>query len=144
MDIPYAIQLALQADPNVSAIVGTNIFLLQLPETMEPSSIGPTAMPQPCAVVMAGGGGARYGGETLQLNDQRINVLAYGPTAHLAWVLSEAIYIALKNLTPKTWGHTFLQWVKPSVKGTLLEDPDLQWPYVVSSYQALASDLTMS
>lgn len=137
MDVPFAIQQYLLTIEEVTELVGSNIFLLEIPQSSDLTE------PFMCTVVRAGGGAARYGSGTLELNDLRIVMASYGPTLHLAYNIDGAIYEALKTLTPSVWGSTYLHWVKPAVRPIALRDPDLQWPYVVSSWQTLASDITI-
>jgi hypothetical protein len=148
MDIPYALQDFLSADAGVQANVRQGfswpsdapygVFLLELDESMD------TVMPIECVVLRASGGPPTYGSGTLELNDQRLGIFCYGATPHLAYNLYGAVYNALKNLTPSIHKSTYVHWAKPEVKGTNLRDPNLQWPYVLSSWQVLASDLTIS
>jgi len=146
MDIPYAIQQFLAADPGVQACVRKNfswparspngVFLLELDESMDDN------MPLECVLVRAGGGPGGYA--TLQLNDQRIVTFCYGNTMHLAWNLDGAVYAALKNLEPSVWAKTYLHYANPSSRGTELTEPNLQWPYILSIWQVRASDLTIA
>lgn len=146
MDIPYAIQQFLAADPGVQACVragfswparaANGVFLMELDQSIDDD------MPIECVLVRAGGGAGGY--TTLQLNDQRIVTFCYGANLHLAWNLDGAVYAALKNLEPSVWASTYLHWVHPSTRGTELVEPNLQWPYILSIWQVRASDLTIA
>jgi len=146
VDIPYAIQQLLAADPGVQAAVrasfawpstGRNgVFLLELDQSINDD------MPIECVLVRAGGGPGGY--TTLQLNDQRVVTFCYGQTLHLAWNLDGAVYAALKNMQPSVWAKTYLHYANPSIRGTELIEPQLQWPYILSTWQVRASDLTIA
>lgn len=154
MDVPYAIQTYLQADAGVQAAItppsqiapgfawppcgSGGIFLLELDPAVD------AYMPFECVVVDAGGGAPGFGAGSLAVNEMRILISCYGRTIHLAYVLSMAVYQALKHLANVIERHTYVQWCRPLTGSNALRDPDTQWPYVVSSWQALASDLTIA
>jgi len=146
VDIPYAIQQFLAADPGVQASVRAGfawpttgphgVFLLELDQSIDNN------MPIECVLVRAGGGPGGY--TTLQLNDQSVVTFCYGQTLHLAWNLDGAVYAALKNMQPGVWAKTYLHYANPSTRGTELIEPQLQWPYILSIWQVRASDLTIA
>lgn len=134
-DLIEGLKAFLLADPGVSSLT-TNVFDEEIPVNRDKD------MPFKCVIIRAGGGSNTFG-KTLPIGDSRVNFLSYAETPHLAATLDGAVYNALKNLTPSIWAHTYIHWCKQLVGPIGLRDTSLQWPYVVSSWQALASDITV-
>lgn len=146
MDTPYAIQQYLLSLSLITNLVGNKVYLLELGADVCTGVVDPTIeqqMPFECVVIKAAGGPALHG-QVLPLNDLHLDIISYGQTAHLAYNVDSAVYQALKYLKPSIWANTYLHWAKPLTRAIQLRDPTTEWPYVVSVWQTLASDVTIA
>lgn len=138
IDIVEAIRMVLLADATILELTSGRVFDTELPVNEDPH------MPRKCVLVRAAGGSNGLGRGTLQINDTRFNILSYGETRHLAATVDTAVYDVLKPLSPSVWASTYLHWCKSASGPIPQRDPDLQWPYVVRSWEVLASDITVA
>lgn len=136
-DVVEALRAVLLADSNLAELVSIRIFDTELPVSNDLS------MPEKCVVIRAAGGANTFGRGTLQLNDGRVNFISYGETPHLAATVDGAVFSVLKPMTARVSFKTYLHWAKQIAGPIPLRDPDYQWPYVTSSWQILASDITV-
>lgn len=139
-DVIEAIMGVLAADAAVSALLagGGGIWDTEL-------DVGEDVnMPRPNIVVRSGGGANTYGHGTLQISDFRVTVICYSNTPHLAKTLYTAVHNALKGMRPTVVAGTNVKWCNPSGGPISLREPHQQWPYVVSSWQVLASELAIT
>lgn len=137
-DLIEGIRAILLADPTVSTQTAGRVFDNEFPVSYD------TSMPQRSVIIRASGGSNQYGQGTLQLRDRRFHTITYGETAHLASVVDTAVSDCLKLFTPGIWAHTYIHWVKLAVGPVSMRDPDLLWPYLTSSYNVLASEITVT
>lgn len=136
MNVILALKEILLESSSVTALAGQNIYDYELPELVD------DVMAQKSVVIQPAGGPG--GPAQLAIQNPRITVRCYGETSSLAAQLDNAVYEVLKFLPPTVAKNTYIHGCIPSVAGITLRDPDLRWPYSVSSYIVRASDLTVT
>jgi len=132
-----ALVAVLKADPTVSQLTDL-VFGAELPAAEN------TAMPQQCVVIKPSGGAQQLGGGYQQFSDQRVDVFCYGETPHAAYTLHTAVRLALKQLQRTSQGKTLLHWCRTAGGPLNLRDPKTEWPYTISSFQVLASEIALA
>lgn len=125
----------LAAQPSVTALVGTNIFDMELPVDDD------ITMSKKCIVIKPHGGPA--GPDTLYINVSRILLQCFGETPHLAYVVHWAAYLALKAMVPSVWAKTYIHNAIPAGGPIPGRDPILQWPYSTAMYLVKVSDMAI-
>lgn len=135
VDVVAAVVAILLADPGVDTVCCGNVFPYELP--------GNIMMPNKAVVVRFQGGPG--GPATLQISESRVTIMAYGQTPALAHAVMNACYLALKHLQPSIWAHTYVHGCVLGSGEVALRnpDPDLQWPYSVTTWLVRTSDLTV-
>lgn len=127
-----AITDVLKADSGVSALVGTRVFGIELPEAETAN------MPRKCIVVKQSGGlGNR---SYIRHSNPRIDVFCYGETPYEARKLRREVYEALQQLVRVVVNSTLIHWVNPSGGPLDLRDPDTQWSVCFESFDMFAAD----
>lgn len=136
-DVLKAAVAFLKADSDVSGLLGTRVYGLELPASEIPN------MPRQSCVLKLAGGPTNIGGTTyLQAGQHRIDVFNYGGTGIDAVALQRATHDALKELDRTVQGDTLLHWAHQSSGPIWLRDPDGDWPVVVESWLVLAAETT--
>lgn len=128
----------LSQQPDVTAIVGGNIFRPELPP---PDDVN---MPFGAVVVRPAGGYQMFGGSTLRLGDPRVDVLCYGSTRQEADQLGREVTIALKNLRRQSQEGCLLHWARISAGPIPLVDPDTTWPLSFVSAQVMHAEQALT
>ena len=135
-DYMAAFQSYLQNTSEISSVVGTRIFVSEIPK----SEI--VNMPRACAVLGFGGGGLLTSGQSfVPVSDRRIDVRCYGRTPFEAWQVQAPIHNALKFMPRTTIGGAALLWASLDTAEQQLRDPDMEWPFIFSSWQVLVADI---
>jgi hypothetical protein len=151
-----AIMTVLGADPDVAALVQGRVYRNRIPDFQ----IG--KMPRNLLIVRPNGGGGGYGGGYMQLSDQRVEVLAFGHSEESTYAIYLAVHALLSQLTRRTVGDCVLHCcnkvggpislfdpglmlpepprldVAISARGA---DPTTYWPYTLSAWQVVASEI---
>jgi len=124
----------LRNDDGVASLCEGRVWRPELPNA--------DGMPQPTVVVRRSGGGVLVGaGSYLSVHDERIDINAYGSTPGEAAKVSSAVFAALKSLRRQVSDETLVHWAIPEMAPMSLRDPDTEWPYEVSSWQVLISEV---
>lgn len=127
----------LKLDADVTSVATARIFGGELPEGETPF------MPRSAVVLLHAGGLGAIGSGVQRYGDVRVDVRTYGATPKLASDVWRAVHPALKNLLREVHAETLLHWAKPSGGPISLRDPDTHWPYVLSSWQVLRSEVVV-
>lgn len=133
-DPVVALMGVLKGDGNVAALAGESVFGTMLPEAMD------TSMPAYALVVRQAGGGS-LGSGFESWGDQRFDVFCYGGDTVQARGLWRAVYAVMKPLTPVVSAGVKLMWARSAGGPTPLIDPDVGWPYVLSTWQVLLTEV---
>lgn len=122
------------ADSEISALVGTRVFVNRIPEsvieaedTYEPS--------QMLVLSMAGGAGKD---DWTPLTSYTINVLCYGQTQAAADEVLRAVFDRFTYMDRETFDDVLFHHINPTGGPLPLVDPDIVWPAVVQSYSIMA------
>lgn len=127
----------LKGDADVTAITGDDVYGNRLPEALDP------VMPRFALLVTHAGGGA-LGTGWQDWTDLRFDLTAYGPTEYEANRLWRAAHRCMKQLAHAVSGGVLLHWARQAGGPNALRDPDTTWPYTVSSWQVLLSEVEVS
>lgn len=130
-----AVMALLAADTDVAALVSGRVYGMELPEADDVS------MPRYALVVTLAGGNLLTGGTWSEYGDPRFDVFAYGATRLEANQLYRAAHVALKAMTRVKHASVLLHWARPAGGPIPLRDPDTTWPYVLSTWQVLLSEV---
>jgi hypothetical protein len=98
----------------------------------------------PAKVVVIKPHGAASDPAPLYINEPYLAIQCFGETAHLAFMVEETVFLALKGLTPSVWASTYIHSVirlSGPVPGRDVTD---QWPFSTARFRVLASDLTIT
>lgn len=136
-DLIGALVTALKADSGVAAVVGTRVFGGHLPDS-ETSS-----MPRACVVIQYAGSPNIYGSGAQEYGDKRVDVRSYGATPFEANRLWRTVHPALKTLTREVHSQTLVHWVKPVGGPNDLREPDTDYPFVLSTWWVLMSEIAV-
>lgn len=129
-----ALMAFLAADTDIAALVSGRVFGGELPETEIAD------MPRSCIVITHAGGGS-IGAGWVNYTDLRFDVFAYGATRLEAARLWRAVHRALKLFHREVWETVLLHWARQAGGPTPLRDPDTTFPYVLSTWQVLLSEV---
>ena len=128
-----AVQEYLKADSDITALVGTRVFGIELPESETDN------MPRKAIVIKQSGGDGSRG--YLEHSANRMDVFCYGETPYEARKVRREVYDVLKQLDRTVINSTLVHWVNPSGGPLDLRDPDTQWPVVFESFQVFAAEV---
>jgi hypothetical protein len=117
----------LQADPDVSALTGANVFGGEL--TREAKQ----AMPIAAVVVAPSGGPGRRG--YLRVRRGRIDTICYGESLKQCSDLHAAVREVLENI--RRSGS--ILWAQTIADGTARREPHTEWPICFASYQVMSA-----
>lgn len=133
-----AVLAVLAGDSRVDALVSGRVFGGELPAQQV------AAMPQPAIVIRGSGGVAALGGGDLPIVPQRLDLYAYGAEPYDARMLYATAHLALKAVHQRVVNGTRLYWCQPAGGPLDLRDPDREWPYTLSAWQILVSDVLVA
>jgi len=130
----YAICEYIRDDPTIQALPLVNDpFPVELPTSVD------VQMPAKMVVVKPHGGPEDPA--PLQINYTRIQVQCFAETAHLAYVVDWTVFLVLKDLAHVVRAGTYIHNCIRMSGPTPFRDPELQWPYSLSTWRLMASDL---
>ncbi len=142
MTIPnpiVALKTFLEADVTLAALVGTDIFGGELPDTETES------MPKPCVVIAPAGSPAGPGANSnLSFMSLRLDMKCYGTTPLLAWTVYLAVRDALKGLESAVHDTVLLYDASIESGPFNLRDADLQWPLVLGTFNLRVSETVVA
>lgn len=129
----------LKANAGVSAIVGTRVFGIEVPES---EIVNWKTQARESVVLMPEGqiGNGPGIDDDLQLQTMIIEARCYGPTMFEAAQLRLAVREAFKSLSRQVFVQTLIHSAKPSGGPTPLRDADRDWPFMLESFTILASE----
>lgn len=128
-----ALVAALLADPDTSAIAGTDIYGGELPgEVVD-------RMPTPVIVIAASGGVSLTGTSGAEADAQRIDLLAYGASPAEANLLRATAARRLWAVEREVFAGTLIHWVNRAGGFAQARDRDGQWPQSLLSFQVFYS-----
>jgi hypothetical protein len=129
-----AVITLMKADAAIIAQVATRVFGEELPR----SEVG--SMPRKAITLHSNGG--RYDQDDLIVSPYRINTHCYGATVYEALQVDLVVYEFFKNLKRRgiaTGGGVLL--ANAETGPFTLRDPDTTWPYVLTTYRCLVSEI---
>lgn len=129
-NIASALRVFLLADTGVNTLVGTRVFVVELPASEA------ALMPRQCIVIKPSGGSAFQPGSYIDHAYQVIDVFSYGETSFEADAVRDAAYDALRLLRRGTTGETLIHWVQTAGGWASNRDSDADWPFGFQSFQA--------
>lgn len=130
-----ALRQLLLNDTELRALCGDRVYGgTRLPDRI----IG--AMPTNAVVLAYSGGVGAIGIGAQSYGDVRVDATAYGPTEGDAAAVYRAVHVALKGFQRRVFAGMLLHWARPAGGPLSLRDPDAGWPFVLSSWQVLASE----
>lgn len=129
-----ALMAQLTDDSDVVSLAGTRIYG-EMPES------DAALMPRPSLVIRHAGSSNSFGNGWCEYGDLRFDVVAYGDTTYTAGALWRAVHRCLKGMAREVREGTLLHWARPAGGPTSLYDPDTQWPFVLSTWQVLLSEV---
>lgn len=133
-DLIGAIVALFSSRAPITAKVSTRIFGGELPSRVADE------MPTPAIVVRRSGSVGAFGQAWQEYGDARVDIFYYGATPGDAEALYRTANPELKQLTREVYASCLLHWAREAGGGTQLRDPDTDWPYILASYQLLASE----
>lgn len=126
-DVIKALVAHLKEDVPTNTAASGRIFGAELPR-------GETAnMPRASIVLRSAGGPSNRG--TLTLEDLRIDMRCYGATAFEANRLYRTAYTALRFGQRIVQGDTLVHSATPESGPISLREPELEWPFELSSWR---------
>ncbi len=129
-NIASALRTFLLADAGVAALVGTRVFVTELPPAEAAS------MPRQCIVINPSGGPTFQPGSYIDHAYQTLDVFSYGETPFEADEVRDAVTDALRLLRRDLTGTTLIHWVQPAGGWASNRDTEVDWPYEFQSFQA--------
>ena len=131
-----AVRKILLADAELAALVGTEIFVGELPDIYSKSS------PPKGAVVIAAAPGTSNQFGCAKLGTNSVDLRSYGTNSTNAHDVGRAVLQVLKFLDrTKTAEGTVLS-TSPTNDGLYTRDPNTDWPVWIQSYSILAPQCT--
>lgn len=123
------------ADPDVAAFVGTRVFGGDLPASEAQH------MPRQALIIQDAGSLGVFG-ESNNFGDLRIDLKCYGATPYQAWQVRQAVKQASKHRLLRVVSEgVLLHWARQAGGTGHLRDADTGWPFHVTSWQVLASEV---
>ncbi|MBZ0164568.1 MAG: DUF3168 domain-containing protein [Notoacmeibacter sp.] len=133
-DMIGAVVALLKADADVSGLVGTRVFGIELPEEEAAS------MPRKGVVIRPSGGIGLAGGYG-EITGERIDAISWGETPYEAGRISRAVFAALKRARRQIVdvdGENVLIHSAEEAGGRLaLRDAETNWPAVTQAFQVI-------
>lgn len=139
-----ALQNILISDETVNGMIAGRVFYDEVPDSQV------SMMPQATLVLSLSGGPNAFEGSYLQLNNERVDIMAYSFTPAAARGLYRAVYNVLHNLRRTTVADCLIHKAEKDGGPITLRDmpatfpgqaPDSteHWPVVHSSWMVLSS-----
>lgn len=128
-----ALVMALLADPDTSALAGTDIYGGELPGDVL------DRMPTSAIVIAASGGGSLTGASGVDADAQRVDLLAYAATPAEANRLRATASRRLWSIERELLAGTLIHWVNRAGGFAQARDRDGHWPQSFISFQVFYS-----
>lgn len=136
-DVLDAVVTMLRADSEVAALLGTRIYVAELPKFEADD------MPRDVAVLrLSPGGLGDIGASFLNAARTHFDLFAYGSSPKAAMVVYRTIAPVLKQARAQVQVGTLILSVTPTMSPAQLRDPDTDWPFVLAGYNVFAAELT--
>ncbi len=136
-DVIGALRNWIAAQSEVSALVGTRVFVNRLPrETIEGEDV---FHPKKMLVLRQAGGSPKA--DLLVTDDQSVTVLCYGESDLEADSVRRAVWEKFVNLSRVRQDSVLLYHVNPTGGAVPLVDPDIVWPGVAQNFSLKAAVL---
>jgi hypothetical protein len=132
-DIIAAVVALLKADAGVSALVGTDVYGVEMPASVV------ARMPINAIVVQPSGGASLTEGSDAALDAQRIDIMAYGATPNTANSVRRAAAWALTRTKRCVFADTLIHWINKAGGFYAARERDGLWPQSFQSFQILYS-----
>ncbi len=121
----------LAADAGVAALVGARVFGGEMPASEAKH------MPRPALVVRESGGPSLGGGTYAAVEAQRLDLFAFGASAHEAGKVMRAASVALHRMRRGVWADTLLYGCNYAGGSMAGREPGTEWPRQFRSFQLL-------
>lgn len=132
-----ALRNYLAAQPDISALVDTRVFVNRLPrETIEAED---TFHPRKMLVIRQAGGAGKA--DLLPTDDPTVTALCYGESDLEADSVRRAVWDNLVNLDRVTQDDVLIHHCNPTGGALPLRDPDIVWPAVAQNFSFKANVL---
>ena len=118
---------------DVANLVGVRVYGVEIPGEEIVN------MPQKLVAIKPTGGGVHRGYAHYSVG--RFDVLSYGETPFEAQRVELVVRDTLKNMPRATANHTVLEWASVEGGPLALRDPDAHWPFVLTVYNVMSSDV---
>ena len=136
-DVIGALRNWIAAQSEVSALVGTRIFVNKIPRaTIEAED---TFHPAKMLVLRQAGGAPKA--DLLVTDDQSVTVLCYGESDLEADSVRRAVWEKFVNLSRVRQDTVLIYHINPTGGAVPLVDPDIVWPAVAQNFTVKASVL---
>ena len=132
-DIMAALIALLASDAAIGDAVGSNIYGSELPAEAV------ARMPMKALVVRPSGGPSILGASDAQLDHQRVDILAYGPTPKAANDLLRRVSPLFRTTKRRVFAGVLIHWINGAGGSIDARDTDGQWPQSFRSFQVLHS-----
>jgi len=132
-DIIAAVVAQLKADAGVSALAGADVYGVEMPaDTVK-------RMPINAIVVQPSGGAPMTEESELELDAQRIDIMAYGATPNAANAVRRAAASALTGTKRRVVANVLIHWINKAGGFYAARERDGLWPQSFQSFQILYS-----
>lgn len=125
----------LKADTDVSNLVGSRVYGMELPRADTDSQPEKTIVLSP-----SGGAMPSFASATVPVQVERVDVRCFGENPYEAQRVRRVAYATLKALQRAVHGTVLLHWAQPAGGANNLRDPDSDWPVVVQPFQIAADE----
>ena len=102
-------------------------------------------MPRRAILLRDAGGYVLPGSQVdIEIGDPRVDILCYGATPFEAKAVWRAVHPHMRRLNREVWSQTLLHWARQGGGPNGGIDADTKWPFILSSYQVLASEVVVT
>lgn len=127
----------LKANTAVAALVSTRIWFPEIPEDQE------EAMPQK-AILLQPAGGA-YAADYILLGEPKVDVRCYAQKLDDCMLIYLAVHDALKAMQrTASYGKLIMHNCTQDGGPLFLREPELNWPFMLSTWTLKASEITQT
>lgn len=121
----------LKANANITTLVGTRVFGVELPQVEAKN------MPRKAIVIQPSGGGTFPVGSNdfVEHSTLRFDAFCYGETSFEAERVRREVYDVLKQLKRTVINTVLIHWINPAGGLISLRDPDTDWSVMFQSFQ---------
>lgn len=135
-----AIVSLLEADADVSALIGTRIYGGELPAAQA------QYMPRQCMVLQYSGSGESTTGrkDWSRHGSMRIDVWCYGKNFFEADQVRRTVHPVLKEVGRTYQGSVLLHSINHSAGPIQFRDPETKWPVVINTYSVFYAEKAIS